>query len=335
VNAASHLLRPEAWPVLVLVPLTAFVLSRLGRLRARRLADVVGPRATALADGPDPHRRGVRVAIATAALLFASIAVLEPTWGEDGGAEDGGGPDVVVCLDVSRSMLARDAEPNRLERARREIRAFSERARGGRLALVVFAGEARLVAPLTRDGESFRTLLDLCDPASVRRGGTDLGAALDAALGALAGETGGNGVIVLVTDGEDIGGNGRRVARTCKDRNVAVHCVGLGSARGAKIAVPGDRGESFVRDRAGNEVISAMDPSSLRAIASTTGGEFVDAGASASPVAELYEQRIRPMAGRVCDPDGRRERANRFQWALLPAVLLWMLDLVLTDRVRR
>ncbi len=261
--------------------------------------------------------------------------MLEPTWGEDDGSATTGGPDVVVCLDVSRSMLARDADPNRMERARREIRALSEEAKGGRLALVAFAGEARLVAPLTRDVESFRTLLDLCDPTSVRHGGTDLGAALDAALGALAGGTGSRGAIVLVTDGEEIGGNGERAARTCRDRGVVVHCVGLGSTRGAKIAVPGERGESFVKDRAGNEVISAMDPASLRRIAAAAGGEFVDAGQSRSAFADLYDRRIRTMAGGASDPDRRSERANRFQWALLPAVLLWLLDLLVSDRVRR
>lgn len=261
--------------------------------------------------------------------------MLEPTWGEDAGALGRGGPDVVVCLDVSRSMLARDVEPDRLERARREIRALSERTDGGRLALVVFAGEARVVAPLTRDGESFRALLDLSDPTSVRRGGTDLGAALESALDALSGTAPGAGAIVLVTDGEDIGGNGRRVARTARDRGVVVHCVGLGSARGAKIAVEGRGGETFLRDRAGNEVVSAMDPASLRAIAETTGGEFVDAGAAASPLAGLHDRRLRTMGRGPADPEGRRERANRFQWALLPAVLLWMLDLVLSDRVRR
>lgn len=334
-SSAADLLRPDAWPVLVLAPLAALVLVRLSRLRARRVADVVGPRAAVLADGPGPRRCGVRIAIVSAALLFASIAILEPTWGEDDGAAERGGADVVVCLDVSRSMLARDAEPNRLERARREIRALSERAPGGRLALVVFAGEARLVAPLTRDGDSFRALLDLCDTTSVRRGGTDLGAALESALGALAGGPGSRGAIVLVTDGEDIGGRGLRAAAACRDRGVVVHCVGLGSTRGAKIAVPGERGESFVRDRAGNEVISAMDPSSLRRIAATTGGQFVDAGAAASPLVELSERWIQPMGGGAADPEARRERANRFQWALLPAVLLFMLDLLLTDRVRR
>ena len=101
-------------------------------------------------------------------------------------------------------------------------------------------------------------LAEAADPLSVRRGGTDLGAALDAALGLLEGQPGEPGAVLLLTDGEDRGGRGLRAARRLADRGIAVHAVGFGTARGSKIAVEGEGagGEAFLRDRAGGEVVS-------------------------------------------------------------------------------
>jgi Ca-activated chloride channel family protein len=242
------------------------------------------------------------------------------------------GVDILVCLDVSQSMLARDLPPSRLARARHEISALAERAAGDRLGLVVFAGEARLAVPLTRDRESFRELVGLADPLAVERGGTDLGAALGTALEALRGQTGEHEVVLLLTDGEDHEGRGLRVARTCRDRNVTVHAVGFGSELGAKIPIAGEGGEEFLRDRSGADVVTRMNATTLRRIAEATGGEYVDVHARTLP--ELYEQRILPMARKLFETEERRAKENRFQWPLLAAFLLWILELCLGDRRR-
>ena len=313
---STHFLWPEALPLLLLVPLAGLSFWALDRARARRLAPAVGPRAPMLA----PVRR--RRVWFTLALLCAVLAVLQPAWGGGARALDSRGLDILVCLDVSRSMLARDLEPSRLERARREISALAERTEGDRLGLVVFAGDARLAVPLTRDMDSFRELVGLAGPLSVMRGGTDLGAALSTALG-----SGDPDVVLLLTDGEDHEGKGRQVAETA---GVPVHCVGLGSRRGAKIPVDG----AFLRDRTGAEVVSALDPATLRRIAAATGGSFRDAHARPRALVELYEERILPMARETLEAKERRERENRFQWPLLAAFLFLMVDLWLHDRRR-
>ena len=250
--------------------------------------------------------------------MLAVVAALQPLWGEGTASSSARGADVVVCLDVSRSMLARDVPPSRLAAAKREIRALARTRAGDRLALVLFAGEARLAAPLTSDVESFCEIVDLADPLSVGRGGTDLGAALEAALAALEGAAGDHAAVILVTDGEDLGGRGLRAAEACKARNVAVHCVGFGSAGGAKIPVAGDGGTTFLRDRGGAEVVSALDPDGLRRIAEATGGEaVVDAGArpGRSPTsttaasARWRAGRSRPSGGAIART-GSRARSS-------------------------
>jgi Ca-activated chloride channel family protein len=325
-------LHPDGLPLLLLAPLLGLLLWTLDRARARRLARVVGPRGRALAADLSGRRRRLQRALFATALLLALLAMLEPVWGETTREVERRGVDILVCLDVSQSMLARDLSPSRLARARNEIAALAERAAGDRLGLVVFAGEARLAVPLTSDRESFRELVGLADPLSVERGGTDLGAALATALEALQGQSGEHEVVLLLTDGEDLEGRGLRAARTCQERNVTVHGVGLGSALGAKIPIAGEGGEAFLRDRSGADVVSKMDAATLRRIAEATGGNFVDAHARPSALPELYEERILPMARKSFETEERRAKENRFQWPLLAALSLWILILCLGDR---
>lgn len=286
-----------------------------------RAASVVGPRLHRLAPALAPRRRPLRASLFAAGTLLGLVALLDPAWGEAGEAPEPRGADVVLCLDVSRSMLARDEDPSRLDRAKREIADLAREARGDRLALVAFAGEARLLVPLTGDIDTLVELARGADPLSVAKGGTDLGAALDTARAALDAAGGDRGTIVILTDGEDLGGRGLRAAQTCGRRGIAVHCVGFGTARGSRIAVEGARGEEYQRDRAGREVLSAADPAALRAIASAAGGE-----SAVGSLADLYRRRILPESRRALGVADRPARPHRFQWPLLAAFALWILS---------
>jgi Ca-activated chloride channel family protein len=320
VAVSELLLYPEALPLLALVPAVAVLLWLLDRRRARALRRAVGGRTPLLAT-VRPGRRRTRRLLFSGALLLALLAAMQPAWGEATRRAERRGSDIVVCLDVSRSMLAGDVAPSRLGRAQEEIRALAERGVGDRFALVAFAGEARLLVPLTRDGASFAGIADLAGPLSVARGGTDLGAALDLSLDALKG----GGVVLLLTDGEDHEGRGLRAARRARERGVTVHCVGYGTALGAKIPVDG----GFLTDRAGNEVVSALDPATLRRLAAAGGGAYADAD-----LAGLYERRVRPAARKAFLSEEKRARENRFQWPLLGAFLLWILDLCVGESRR-
>lgn len=318
-NAVGLFARPEASAWLLAAPLAWALFALLDARASLRLAALLGPRAAALGGA---RRRG-RQRLFAAALLCAIAAMLGPSWGA---ASTGAPPpiDCVVCLDVSRSMLARDVAPDRLAAAKREIRALVDRAAGDRFGLVLFAGEARLWVPLTGDRRSFVEMLDLADPLAIRRGGTDLGAALEAALPLLPERGERHAAVLLVTDGEDLGGNGARVAAGFRGRGVAVHTAGIGSALGSKIALGGT---SFLKDRSGAEVVSAMDEGALRRISGGAGGGFVDASEGGDPLVRLYEERIVPLArARVAQAGGDASsgRKDRFQWPLALALLLWL-----------
>lgn len=327
----------QAWPLLLPVPVLAVGLTQLVRRRALARSAVFGARASRLISGGG-SRPGV--ILFTLAVLFAVVALLQPRWGEAPEAVAERGVDLVVCLDVSRSMLAQDVAPDRLRAAQAQISALAEQAQSDRLALVVFAGEARLLVPLTQDRPSFVALARTAEPLSVARGGTDLAAALDLAGRALEAGTEDQATVVLVTDGEDNQEQGLRAAERLAQRGVRVHAVGIGTALGGKIPLATDAGPagsavSFLRDRDGVEVVTRLDGESLARIAEATGGVYVATSSAAGDAAAgdsatlvgLYQDHVLPRARAAADTERRQERPNRFQWPLAAAFFLFILDL--------
>lgn len=312
--------RGGLWPALLALPVVwALCWALFDRTRAAMA------RYGAVPTGAigSPLLRSLRLVLL---LLFGLLAWMDPRWGDEPIQVERRGLDLIFCLDTSRSMLARDQEPNRLQRAMQDVRALLPRLQGGdRVGLVVFAGQARLWIPLTHDMDSFRGLLDEVDTDVVRTGGTDIAAALRRALELADPTNSKTTVVVLLTDGEDLAGAGQQAAGELKDKGLVVYTLGFGSALGSKITVPSGGNESFLKDKDGSEVISRMDPESLRAVAAVTGGEFYRAESLALPLNQLYEARLLPMQKRAYDAGEETGKQARYQWVLLPllVLLLW------------
>ncbi|MBL8749167.1 MAG: VWA domain-containing protein [Planctomycetes bacterium] len=308
------------WPWLFAVPVAAALVWALFD-RSRRAALRYGARPT----GPaaSPFLRSLRV---STLLGLGLVCWMDPRLGDEPMAVERRGLDLVFCLDTSRSMLARDMEPTRLGRALQDIRAVLPSLQGGdRAALVVFAGEARLWIPLTHDLDSFRGLLDEVDTDAVKKGGTDIAAALRKALELSDSDNRKTTAVILLTDGEDLTGAGRDAAQELGAQGLVVHAVGYGDAYGSKITIAEKDGERFLQDGKGGEVVSKMDPESLRAVAAATGGEFVRADSMVLPIAELHRKRLVPMQKRSYDAGEEAGKRARYQWVLLPllVLLLW------------
>ncbi|MHC4923022.1 MAG: VWA domain-containing protein [Planctomycetota bacterium] len=328
----EHFLRPDVLPWLLAVPVVGTVLILLGSRRQEHLGGLAGERLAQRVTGADLLRRRLRALSLAAGLLLAIVALAEPVFGEDETSLRPRGADIVVCLDVSRSMLARDVAPSRLDFAREALSRLAERVEGDRLALVVFAGESRLLVPLTQDRRSFLSLARSADPLTVERGGTDLGAALRTAVGALGGRGEGEAAIVVVTDGEDHEGEGLAAAERCAALGIPVHAVGIGSERGSKITEASEKGETFQRDRQGREIVSMLDLDSLRAMASASGGTALAADGDTDALATLHESEVMPRVRAAHETERRSRRTPRFQWALAAALLFWLLIPCLQDR---
>jgi Ca-activated chloride channel family protein len=316
--------REHLWPWLLALPV-AWALLWAVLDRSRRAAQRYG------AQGHDVVARPLMSSLRVTVLLgLGLVCWMDPRLGEEQVAVERRGLDLIFCLDTSRSMLARDLEPSRLERAMRDIRAVLPRLEGGdRVALVVFAGQARLWIPLTHDMDSFEGLLGEVDTDVVKVGGTDLAAALRKALETADVDNSKTTAVVLLTDGEDLAGAGRQAATELADAGIVVHAVGYGSSMGSKITVAEKSGESFLVDKQGDEVVSRMDPESLRAVAAATGGEFVRADSMALPLVELHDKRLLPMQKRSYDAGEEAGKRARYQWVLLPLLLLLLFEIAM------
>lgn len=330
-------LRPQAGALAALA-VVVFLVGWWGlALRRRDRARLVAPRQQArfFARHSDARAR-LRVLLASAAAFFVALALSGPVRGWTVRSVNRTGIDLVVCLDTSRSMLVRDLRPDRLRRAKREVTGLLERMRGDRVALIAFAGDAREVAPLTHDRTTLRALLESLGPDDNEQGGTDLGAALQRALSLFDGRSGAHEAIVLLTDGEDLEGQGLEVARTAAERGIRVFVVGMGTPEGGKIpVVQPDGREGFLRDRDGNEVVSALDGQSLADLAAATGGDYLSCAQSVTPLEELYEKRITRLEGVELGSGEEWVPHDRFQWALVVAAACMLGELGLRERARR
>lgn len=318
-----------AWPWLLLLAVALLLGARWQAGAERRRRELLGARERVLA-GAVAHRRA-RALCALAAAFAAAVVWLQPAWGLGDG--EPAAPDLVVCLDASRSMAARDQAPSRFGAAVQQLERLAAGALGTRLGLVVFAGEARLAVPLTSDLPAAAAVAGTLAPGAMGRGGTDVGAAIELALLALQRGGAANGSIVLLSDGEDFAGRGAAAAAAARAAGATVHCLMLGSDAGSKIVVAAERGEVFLQDRSGDDVVTRLDRDGLQAIAAAGGGQCRAVADDAALLA-LHDGELVPRAVAAAVRAGVRPPAHRYQWFLLAALGFWMLRWCLPERRR-
>ena len=300
----------------------------------RRRQLVLGPQAARLAPRFSAARRLVRDGLAVLSVALCLVALAGPQFGNFLREVQQRGVDVMVVLDTSRSMLARDVAPSRLERARREIRGLLDRMHGDRIGLVTFAGDARVICPLTADPTTFRLFLEDVDITSSPTGGTAIGEGLEKALDSFDPNVTGARAIVLLTDGEDHDSDPppTEVAYRAKVAGIPIHVVAFGDEQGAEIPVVDDAGRAgVVKDKDGNVVISKPDEDLLASIANVGEGSFLSAVRTPFPLDEIWDKRVSRMEGVTRDSSTRREGINRFQWVLVVALALLALREVLPE----
>jgi Ca-activated chloride channel family protein len=328
-----HFARPQfLWLLWLLPPLLAlfWVAARRSREALARFAD------PALWDRVAPAARGggarwLRGSLLLSALVLFVLALAGPRWGFRWEEVKRRGVDLVIALDLSRSMLAQDFKPDRLTVAKRELRDLLDLLQGDRVALVVFAGTAFVQVPLTLDYGAFEVFLDQLDPDWVPVGGTDLAAAVRAGIGAFPeGERRGRAMLLL-TDGEDHSGELEKAGAEAKEQGVHVFVVGVGAPEGAPI--PDGRG-GFVKED-GRVVLSRLGEDELKALALGTGGTYVRSVAGDMDLRQVYLTDVKgTLEARQLASSRQKRWEERFQWLLLPALLLVLLESVLRPRKR-
>jgi Ca-activated chloride channel homolog len=257
-------------------PMLLFALQRYSAwMRRRQLAQVAAPEFLgALTRSHSRARRRVKEVLLLLAVVGMGLALARPQWGEQTENSQLLGQDIIFLLDSSRSMLATDVSPSRLDRAKLAILDFIQRHHHGRIGLVAFAGQAFLQCPLTFDYGAFQDSLRDIDAKTIPVPGTDIGRALDEGYRALD-KNERQKLLVLLTDGEDLEKGGARTAEKLAKGGVVVFTIGVGTPAGAEIVMFTEQGKpELVRDSKGEVVRSRLDEPVLRSISQATHGSY-------------------------------------------------------------
>ncbi|MHC5003395.1 MAG: VWA domain-containing protein [Planctomycetota bacterium] len=318
------------WLVMALAALLVVGLTTQRRRLRRFAEDVVLARLIPTASA---GRRTTRAGLLLGAMLLLVVSLLDPRWGVTYEEVQQQGIDVFVVLDVSRSMLAEDVRPNRLERARQYVRDMLDRLAGDRVGLVTFAGVPSLSCPLTVDYGAVRLSLDEASPELVARGGSSLGDALRLAVGSFTDDVKDFKAIVLLTDGEDHGSFPvEAAAQAFEERGVRIFAVGIGDTEeGARIPVQ-ERGQTVYLTHEGQQVWSRMDAALLREVALASEGAFVPAGTRDVNLGRIYDERIAATTKRDFGTARIRQYHVQFQWFAAIALGLLLAESVIADR---
>lgn len=267
---------------LVLLALVALFggLALWSALRRRdRVRRVVPERLSPqLAPGVSVALPAMQSSATALALTCFAVALAQPQCGEKAEVVKRRGIDVVVAIDASRSMNARDVQPSRLDRARLELTALLDQLKGDRVAIIAFAGDAFVQCPLTSDYAAAKMFLRAVDPEQMPQGGTNIGGALLLAKEVFAGAERGakDRVVVLLSDGEDLTGDIAKGVDALKEIGARVFAVGVGSEQGERIPILSREREiaGYKKDENGTTVLTRLDRAGLERIASDTGGGF-------------------------------------------------------------
>jgi Ca-activated chloride channel family protein len=243
------------------------------------------------------------------------------------------GVDIFIALDVSNSMKAEDIKPNRLEKARLEIRNLVKRLSGDRVGLIVFAGEAYTQFPLTTDYAAAELFIDAVDTDIVPVQGTAIGKAIKQTEKSFDFEESTTKVLIIITDGENTEGEIFETAEEASDKGIIIYAIGMGSSAGTPIPVYDARGQrvDFKRDRKGEVVMSRLDRLSLEKMVSYGKGKYFQGTTTQDELNEIYED-INALEKREFGTKQFTDYESRFQYFVAAGLFLLLVELLISER---
>jgi Ca-activated chloride channel homolog len=284
-----------------------------------------------------PAKRRWKAAGVIAAMMLIIIAAARPAWNLKPETIERRGRDVVFLLDVSKSMLAEDLLPSRLERAKLSISDCIDVLQGDRVALVAFAGTAVVKCPLTLDYGFFRMMLADISTDSISRGGTLIGDALRTIMGDVFDDAAGQyRDIILITDGEDHESFPVEAAKLVGEKGIRLIIVGIGDEKeGRRIPITNENGEKTFLKYNGQEVWSRLDADTLRQMAlATPGGKYLNVATGAVDMGKVYQALILSADRKDLKSETLRRYDEKFQIFLAIAFGLLAAEMIAGDRRR-
>jgi Ca-activated chloride channel family protein len=327
---------------LLLLAVLAVILLGLGlaaalRRRKRRLASLADPAVWgAIAPEAAWGRQAARVALWTGGAACLALALARPRWGEEWQEFRRRGLDIVIALDTSKSMLAEDVKPNRLERAKLGVQDLLARLKGDRVGLVVFAGSSFTQCPLTVDYAAFQLNLEDVRAGMIPRGGSDIRGAVDEVIQSFATSKGSDKVAILISDGEDHDPAPDAITAKLKEAGVKLFSIGVGSADGELIPVRDEQGRTqFLKGSNDQVVKSSLNESFLGRIAVDSGGAYIKALPTDFGIEKLYDEVILKLKREESNSRLVKRRKQQFPWLIGAGLMFLAIEAALPARKRR
>ena len=318
------------WAIIPLAGVVVYGFAMKKRSLARFAAS---PLVAHLVRDTSRQRQWIKAMLILAAMVFLVLAIIDPRWGLYYEDMPRRGNDIIFALDVSRSMLAKDIAPNRLERAKQYIGDVLDAAGGDRIGLVTFAGVAMLKCPLTINYGALRMTLNDVGTISSPRGGTMIGDAVRLAGESFVDPVKKHKFIVVITDGDDQDSYPVEAAREVyTEKGIQVFTIGLGDeSEGARVPAK-DNEATFMRYR-DQEVWSKMNPQTLRDMAMAGGGAYIPAGTKNIDLGQvLYQDRIAKAEQREFETSRVERHKVQYQWFAGLALLLLLIETCVNER---
>jgi Ca-activated chloride channel family protein len=302
--------------------------------RARRLGTFITQRlAPLLLSNYSQTKQTLKHFLFLCATGLIGFALTAPKWGYKEEERHVQGIDLLIAVDVSKSMLAEDIKPNRLERTKLAITDLAKSFAGHRLGLIAFAGNAFLQCPLTLDHNAFIQTLNALDTDTIPVPGTAIDAAIALAEKVYA-QTPNQKLLFLFSDGEELADSAVAGAQRAKEKNICIYTIGIGSAEGSTIPIPAPKtGKTeFLRDRSGQIVKTALDEKTLKEIATTTEGHYVHLSAAGLINLQKNITSRFPLLKESCPENTYTEKVyqERYQPFLLLGFLLLLLEMLIS-----
>lgn len=320
-----------------MVPLLIFFFIVSRRAVEKKLKSIASDKVLAEITGSfDLKKRKIRNFLLVVSTGLLVVALMRPQWGFRWEEVRQKGLDIMIALDTSNSMLAEDVLPNRIERAKLAIMDLVEKLHGDRVGLVVFSGTAFLQCPLTIDYNGFLLTLDDVTVNSIPIGGTSISKAIYKAIESYESGEKDEKILIIITDGEDLEGGIDKAIQSAKANGVQISCVGIGTPEGELIPITDRNGKmSFLKDSKGDVVKTRLTERELQRMALETGGMYVRATGAQFGLDLIYEKRLSKLEKKDFKSKMEKRYHERFQYPLVLAFLLLLLEPVIGDRKSR
>ncbi len=313
---------------LLLVPLLPLLYALLRRSRRARLARIGDPALVArLMPGWSSSKGWVRVVLFDLAFMFFVIGLARPQIGAKLEERKTKGAEIMICLDVSNSMLARDYSPNRLERAKLAIARITDKLQDDRIGLIVFAGSSFVQLPITSDYVSAKMFLRSIDTGSVPVQGTAIGDAILTAARSFSSQSEKSRAIIVITDGENHEDDPVDAAKQAAGLGIRIYTIGVGSLRGEPIPMDGD----LLKDKDGNIVVTRLDEGTLQKVAEAGNGAYVHAGNEEFGLNPIIAD-LRNLEAEQFNSVVFEEYDEQYMYFFALALLLFTVEMLVGDR---